>query len=133
MGQPPGGEVKAFISPENTGKIQAGARSTQDNPPPPKFCLLRLRKKSTPMSSVKKRLERLERAQPKGAPIILVENGETEEQTWQKHLAEHPEHADAKGVIIITISPLGPLCPSTPNAGTATAPQGSGTRAPDDN
>jgi hypothetical protein len=48
------------------------------------------------MRSHKKRLERLERARPKGFPIVIVEPGETWEEAWQKHLAKHPEDEKAE-------------------------------------
>jgi hypothetical protein len=54
------------------------------------------------MASIKKRLERLEGGRPKrGAPIILVEPGETKEQAKQRHLAKHPEDKNAEVFIII--------------------------------
>ncbi len=55
------------------------------------------------MGNFNKRLERLEHGRKgKGVPIIVVEKGETQEEAWQKHLLEHPEHAQAKTRIIIT-------------------------------
>jgi hypothetical protein len=48
----------------------------------------------------KKRLERLEGPQERGAPIIIVGRGETNEEAWQRHLAQHPEDANETALII---------------------------------
>ena len=64
------------------------------------------------MRNHEKRLKRLEKARPKGAPIILVEDGETYEQAWQRHLAEHPE--DEKAEFYIILGPLDQASPSGP-------------------
>jgi hypothetical protein len=52
------------------------------------------------MANLKRRLQRLEGAQL-GAPIIIVRPGETEEEAWQKYLAEHPEDEKAEIAIYI--------------------------------
>ncbi len=53
------------------------------------------------MSSLKKRLERLEGGKRRLAPIIVVEEGETVEEAWEKYLSEHPDHKRGGGAIII--------------------------------
>ena len=53
------------------------------------------------MSDLKKRLERLERVRPIGAPIIIIEPGETKKETLQEHLAKHPDQEEAGGTIFI--------------------------------
>jgi len=53
------------------------------------------------MGSHKKRVERLEGPQERGAPIIVLGRGESEEEAWQRHLAEHPEDKNAATVIYI--------------------------------
>jgi hypothetical protein len=58
------------------------------------------------MANIKRRLERLEKILGHiGAPLIMVQPGETKEEAWQRHLAAHPEHAQAEVKIIITCSP----------------------------
>ena len=53
------------------------------------------------MGNLKKRLEHLGGGRRKGAPIIIVEEGETSEDAWQRHLAEYPEDAEAEVRIVI--------------------------------
>ena len=54
------------------------------------------------MGNRKQRLERLEADRKgRGAPIIIVRAGETAEEAWQKHLAQHPEDEKAKWRIVI--------------------------------
>jgi hypothetical protein len=70
------------------------------------------------MSNIKKRLERLERARPREFAIVLVEPGETQEEAWQKNLAQHPEDEETEGAIFLHCSsrrapPSGPP-PSRP-------------------
>jgi len=60
------------------------------------------------MCNHKRRLERLERGRKgKGFVVIIVDPGETAEEAWQKHLAEHPEDEKAKGRINIHQSAQG--------------------------
>ena len=63
------------------------------------------------MGNHKKRVERLEGGRKKrGFAVIIVHAGENVEEVKQKHLAEHPESAAAKGWLVINIS--GPTPPS---------------------
>jgi hypothetical protein len=39
--------------------------------------------------------------QPLGLPIIVVEDGETSEEAWEKYLAEHPEHEESDPKVVI--------------------------------
>jgi hypothetical protein len=49
------------------------------------------------VSNLKRRLDRLEGGRRgQGIPIVLRRANETQEEAWQKHLAEHPEHATAE-------------------------------------
>jgi hypothetical protein len=66
------------------------------------------------VSSLRKRLERLEKARRGGAVIIFMKPGETKEEARQRDLAEHPEHEDAEGFIFIGISAPGPPCAPPP-------------------
>jgi hypothetical protein len=75
------------------------------------------------MSSLKKRVERLERAQGKGGvAIIILNDGETREEAWQRYLAKNPGAEDAGAKIFIQgppspDSPCGPPPPGTPLIG----------------
>jgi hypothetical protein len=53
------------------------------------------------VGNLKKRLERLEGGRPKTA-IVIVKPGETEEEAWEKHLAEHPEDERAEKVFYVS-------------------------------
>jgi len=54
------------------------------------------------MGNRKQRLERLEGGQRgRGASVIIVRPGETDEETWQKHLAQYPEDEKPKLRIVI--------------------------------
>jgi hypothetical protein len=53
------------------------------------------------MASLKRRLERLEGSRVRTA-IIFVWSGETDEEAWQRNLAEHPEDEKAETVIYVT-------------------------------
>ena len=65
------------------------------------------------MSSLKKRVERLERAQGKGGlTIIIINDGETEEEVLQRYRAKNPEHEN--GGVIMLIGPLDQAPPSAP-------------------
>ncbi len=54
------------------------------------------------MGNHKRRLERLEggRKGPSAA-ILIVPRGETTDEAWQKHLAQHPENEHAEIVLVI--------------------------------
>ncbi len=69
------------------------------------------------MTNLKNRMDRLEgRRKRKINPIIVVEAGETEEEAWQKYLAENPEidEKDIGGRIIIMGDPDASPDPSEP-------------------
>jgi hypothetical protein len=67
------------------------------------------------MVSTKKRLERLEGGwKGRGIAIIIVRPGETNEEAWQKHLAEHPEDEKAELILIIRGSGQDPRGASSP-------------------
>ena len=71
------------------------------------------------MGNLKGRVERLEGGRKgRGLPIIIVHPGETAEEAWQKHLAQHPESEKAKGRINIRVQAKVPQAPPTPKAGT---------------
>ena len=54
------------------------------------------------MGNLKRRVERLEGGRKGGgAAIIIVKPGETTEEAWQKHLAQHPEAGNAEMKIFI--------------------------------
>ena len=56
------------------------------------------------MGNFKGRVERLEGNQKAGGvPIIAVMPGESTEEAWQRHLAQHPESKTAEHIIIINI------------------------------
>ena len=65
------------------------------------------------MGNLKGRMERLEGGRKgRGAPIIIVQPGETPEEAWQKHLAQYPDDENAEVRIIINCSAQAP--PSAP-------------------
>lgn len=67
------------------------------------------------MANLKRRLDRLEGGRRgKGIPIIPVRDGETKEEAWEKHLAEHPEHATAELKLFILGKKQDPPGPPPP-------------------
>ncbi len=46
------------------------------------------------MTSLKRRLERLEATLQQGIPVFLVNYGETPEEVWERYLANHPQYKD---------------------------------------
>jgi hypothetical protein len=57
------------------------------------------------MANLKRRLERLEKAQlRKSATVIVVKEGETKEEAWQRHLAQHPEDEKAEPLIYLILN-----------------------------
>jgi hypothetical protein len=59
------------------------------------------------MGNLKRRVERLEGGRKgRGIPIIIVRPGETTEEAWQKHLAQHPEDEKAEVGIYLILPPL---------------------------
>jgi hypothetical protein len=65
------------------------------------------------VGNLKRRVESLEGGwRGRGAPIIIVYSGETTEEAWQRHLAEHPEDEKAEDRLIFKRSGQGP--PSAP-------------------
>lgn len=67
------------------------------------------------MGNLKGRVERLEGGRKgKGAPIIIVQDGETGEEAWRRHLAAHPEDEKAEFRIIIKGSGQAPSAPPPP-------------------
>jgi hypothetical protein len=55
------------------------------------------------LRSNKRRVKKLERqvGRKQGIPIIIVKAGETVEQAEERHLREHPEHRECKGLITL--------------------------------
>jgi hypothetical protein len=63
------------------------------------------------VGNLKGRVDRLEGGRRgRGAPIIIVQPGESTEEAWRKHLAEHPE--DEKAAVRIIINCSGQYHPS---------------------
>ena len=87
------------------------------------------------MGNLKGRVERLEGGwRGRGAPIIIVYSGETTEEAWQRHLAEHPEDEKAEVKLIFKRSGQGPPgAPPTTKAGTEIWRPGPGARSSSDN
>jgi hypothetical protein len=54
------------------------------------------------VGNLKRRIERLEGGRKgRGIPIIIASPGESAEEAWQRHLAQHPEAEEAEVRIII--------------------------------
>ena len=69
------------------------------------------------MSSLKGRVKSLEGGRKgRGMPIVNAYKGETTEEAWQKYLAQHPEAAGAKIIIVFHLSGerQDPLCAPPP-------------------
>ena len=67
------------------------------------------------MGNLKRRVERLEGGRKeRGIPIIIVMRGESTEEAWQRHLAQHPE--DKKAEVRIIIKRSGQDAPSAPSS-----------------
>jgi hypothetical protein len=65
------------------------------------------------VGNLKGRVERLEGGwKERGIPIIIVMQGESTEEAWQRHLAQHPK--DEKAEVSIIIKRSGQDAPSAP-------------------
>lgn len=54
------------------------------------------------MGNLKRRIERLEGGRKeRGIPVIIVGPGESSEEAWQRHLAQHPEDGKAEVRLVI--------------------------------
>jgi hypothetical protein len=52
------------------------------------------------VGNLKKRLERLEGGRG-GTAVVVIQPGQTQEEAWQQHLAEHPEDEQAEKVFFL--------------------------------
>jgi hypothetical protein len=52
------------------------------------------------VGNLKKRLERLEGGR-RGTAVVVIQPGQTQEEAWQQHLAEHPEDEQAEKVFFL--------------------------------
>jgi hypothetical protein len=52
------------------------------------------------VGNLKKRLERLEGGR-RGTAFVVIQPGQTQEEAWQRHLAEHPEDEQAEKVFFL--------------------------------
>jgi hypothetical protein len=52
------------------------------------------------VGNLKKRLDRLEGGR-RGVAFVLVKPGQTQEEAWEQHLAEHPEDERADQVFFL--------------------------------